>query len=396
MNSASPVLVHVTTTDISLELLLGPQLEAFRDAGYDVVGVSAPGPYVEPLVRRGIRHLPLAHATRTRAPLEDLRATAELVALFRRLRPTIVHTHNPKPGVYGRLAARLAHVPVVVNTVHGLYAQPSDPAPKRAFVYALERVAAVWSDVNLVQNPEDLELLRRLRIPADELVLLGNGIDLGRFDAGRVTNAEKRRAREELGARGPDDVVVGFVGRLVREKGYREVFEAARLLRARFPQVRVAVVGGDDAEKADALAPVDLAHAREAGVQLLGPRDDIVRLYGGMDVYGLASHREGFPRSAMEAAAMGVPIVVTDIRGCREVVDHGVTGFLVPDRNPRALADAIVTLAADAGARRRMGDAARVKALRDFDQQRCIDITLGVYRRLLDAHGTPLLAARRP
>lgn len=395
MKSASPVLVHVTTTDISLELLLGSQLEAFREAGYDVVGVSAPGPYVESLVRRGIRHMPLAHATRTRAPLEDLRATAELVSLFRRLRPMIVHTHNPKPGVYGRLAARLAHVPVVVNTVHGLYAQPSDPAPKRAFVYTLERVAAVWSDVNLVQNPEDLELLRRLRIPADELELLGNGIDLGRFDPGRVTSAEQRRAREELGARGPDDVVVGFVGRLVREKGYQEVFEAARLLRARFPQVRVAVVGGDDADKADALDPVDLAHAREAGVQLLGPRDDVVRLYAGMDVYGLASHREGFPRSAMEAAAMGLPIVVTDIRGCREVVDHGVTGFLVPARDPRALADAIVTLAADAGARRRMGDAAHVKALRDFDQQRCIDITLEAYRRLLDAHGTRLLA-RRP
>ncbi len=114
-----PRLVHLTTTDISLELLLGPQLSAFVDAGYEVIGVSAPGPFVPQIEARGIRHIPLANATRAMAPHKDLLAIGELTRLFRDLRPDIVHTHNPKPGLYGRIAARAARVPVVVNTVHG-------------------------------------------------------------------------------------------------------------------------------------------------------------------------------------------------------------------------------------------------------------------------------------
>src|SRR5207237_1447796 len=119
-----PRLVHVTTTDISLALLLGSQLEAFAAAGYEVMGVSAPGPFAPDLEARGIRHIALRHATRAFAPHRDLAALAELRTVLRALRPDILHTHNPKPGIYGRLAARAAGVPVVVNTVHGLYAQP--------------------------------------------------------------------------------------------------------------------------------------------------------------------------------------------------------------------------------------------------------------------------------
>src|SRR5580692_1749654 len=120
-------LVHVTTVDMSLVLLLGPQLRAFAEAGMEVIGVSAPGPFVPRLESWGIRHVPLRHATRSAALGKDLLALVELWRLFRRLQPDIVHTHNPKPGVYGRLAARVAGVPVVVNTVHGLYATPTDP-----------------------------------------------------------------------------------------------------------------------------------------------------------------------------------------------------------------------------------------------------------------------------
>ena len=139
--SARPTLIHLTTTDISLALLLQPQLKAFANAGYDVIGMSAPGPYVAGLADDGVRHEPVAHFTRRMAPHHDALAFAELRRRFRRLRPDIVHTHNPKPGVLGRLAARGARVPAVVNTVHGLYALPTDRAAKRWVVYALERVA---------------------------------------------------------------------------------------------------------------------------------------------------------------------------------------------------------------------------------------------------------------
>ena len=187
-------LVHLTTTDISLELLLGPQLEAFAAAGYEVLGASAPGEFVESLHARGIEHVPLRHATRSMDPRSDLRALGELYRLFRRLRPDIVHTHNPKPGLYGRIAAGAARVPVVLNTVHGLYALPEDGWRKKSVVYSLERVASVFSDAELVQNPEDLRTLCEvLHEPPSKLTLLGNGVDLGRFGVGRFEDPSAAR-----------------------------------------------------------------------------------------------------------------------------------------------------------------------------------------------------------
>jgi glycosyltransferase involved in cell wall biosynthesis len=375
-------LVHVTTTDMSLALLLGPQLRAFATAGYEVIGMSAPGEWVGQLEAGGIRHVPLRHATRAVAPTHDARALGELRALFRALRPDIVHTHNPKPGVYGRIAARAAHVPAIVNTVHGLYATPEDTRVRRAAVYTLERLAARCSHAELVQNPEDVEVLARLGVPRSKLHLLGNGIDLARFDSSHVSPDRTAQLRAEMGA-GPDDVVCGLVGRLVWEKGYREVFAAAARLRVTAPQVRVVVVGPHDSDKPDAITDVDLDRARRDGVTFLGLRHDVEALYAAMDLYVLASHREGFPRSAMEAAAMGVPVVATRIRGCRQVVDDGRTGRLVPVRDAAALGDAIADLATDAGLRRTLGEAARAKAQREFDQRCVIDTTLAVYERLL-------------
>src|SRR2546421_10333938 len=259
-----PMVIHVTTTDISLELLLGPQLEAFADAGLEVFGASAPGPYVDALARRGVRHLALEHATRSMDPLEDARALVELVGTFRRLRPAIVHTHNPKPGVYGRIAARIASIPVTVNTTHGLYALPGDSTSKRAFVYGLERLASTCSDAELVQNAEDLRVLQRLGVPVEKLTLLGNGIDLCRFDPASISAADAVAARAELGACAPTDVGVGAVGRLVREKGHPELFEAARYLHDRFPELRFAAIGPAETAQAGSLSAADRAPAASA------------------------------------------------------------------------------------------------------------------------------------
>lgn len=389
-------MVHVTTVDMSLELLLGPQLEGLVRAGYDVVGASAPGPYVEAFTRRGIRHISLAHATRSMALTEDARALAELVRLFRRLRPSIVHTHTPKAGVYGRVAARLARVPVVVNTVHGLYALPDDPWPKRAAVYGLERLAATCSHAELLVSAEDRVTLRRLRVPDERLTVIGNGIDLDRFDPATIDADERAAARRELGASSDDDVVVGLVGRLVREKGYPEVFQAAASLREHHPELRIAVIGPDEPGKADALTDADRRAAAAVGVRFLGARDDIPRLFAAMDVHVLASHREGLGLTLLESAAMGVPVVTTDIRGCREVADDGVTGLLVPRGDPDALAAAIAKLASDPALRQRLGAAARRKAVESFGHQRCIDIVLATYERLLNAAGETAPSATAP
>jgi glycosyltransferase involved in cell wall biosynthesis len=374
-------LVHVTTTDITLALLLGPQLRAFAAEGMEVIGVSAPGPFVDGLRADGIAHIPLRHATRSVSPGQDLLALPELTRLFRRIRPDIVHTHNPKPGLYGRIAARTAGVPGIVNTVHGLYAAPEDPVTRKAVVYTLERIASTCSDAELVQNPEDLALLRRLGVPARKLELLGNGVDLGRF-VPPATTAEIARARRLLGV-DDDAVIIGTVGRLVWSKGFRELFDAAARLRTTRPGARFVIIGPHDDAKGDSLAAADLEEATALGnVQFVGHRDDVEDLYPAMDVFVLPSYREGFPRSAMEASACGVPVVATDIRGCRQAVDHGRTGLLVPLHDAAALASALEELVADEPRRAEMGRQARLKAEAEFDDRTVIATTLSTYERV--------------
>jgi glycosyltransferase involved in cell wall biosynthesis len=377
-----PRVLHLTTVDMSLALLLLPQLLALQEAGYEVIGVSAPGPFVARLEEHGIRHVALTRSTRAADPRADLAAAWEFVRICRQLRPDIVHTHNPKPGVYGRIGARLAGVPRVVNTVHGLYALPSDPLLKRTVVYGLERLAASFSDAELLQNREDLPVLRSLRVPDRKLHLLGNGVDLSRFDLAAQGDA-RATVRAEL-AIADDEVVVGLVGRLVREKGYLEVFQVARRISREHPNVVFIVVGPHDPDKDDAVSQAEMDRAIAGSrIVFLGLRDDVERLYPAMDLYVLASHREGFPRSAMEAAAMGLPIVATDIRGCRQVVDHDRMGLLVGVRDVDGLEAAIAALVADPSRRRSMGQAARAKAVAEFDDRRQVAITLAVYEHLL-------------
>ncbi|MGH9025744.1 MAG: glycosyltransferase, partial [Acidimicrobiia bacterium] len=143
---------HLTTVDSSLRYLLLAQLQGALSSGYEVVAISAPGPDVSTLERHGITHRPLSSSTRSMRPLADLRAAIELWRILRRERPDVLHTHNPKPGLYGRVVGRLAGVPVVVNTVHGFYATPDDALAKRLMIYALEATAARFSDAELVQN----------------------------------------------------------------------------------------------------------------------------------------------------------------------------------------------------------------------------------------------------
>jgi glycosyltransferase involved in cell wall biosynthesis len=375
-------LVHVTTIDMSLVLLLGPQLRAFAEAGMEVVGVSAPGPFVPQLESWGIRHEPLRHATRSAAVGQDIMALLELWQLFGRLRPDIVHTHNPKPGLYGRVAARAAGVPGVVNTVHGLYATPEDRAWRKAVVYGLERAASLCSGAELVQNPEDFRVLTRLRVPSSKLVLLGNGVDLQRFRPETDTQ-RRQQARANLGV-DSDAVVVGTVARLVWQKGFRELFVAAEHLRDTHPDVVFVVVGGSDPGKAGAISPEELTAASRRGrIVFAGSRDDMERVYTGFDLFVLPSHREGFPRSAMEAAASGLPVIASDIRGCRQAVSHGRSGLLVPPYDPVGLATAIGELAVDPALRRRMGTAGRRKAETEFDDRAVVAKTLDAYERVL-------------
>ena len=358
--ASAPVSVaHVTTADVSLRYLLLGQLTAIQDRGYRTAGISSPGPDVAALESQGIEHLSVP-MTRRLTPLRDLVSLLRLVLVMRRRRFTIVHTHNPKPGLLGQLAARLAGVPLVVNTLHGFYFHDRMSPLARRFYVALERIAARCSDLILSQNAEDVETALRERIARPgQIRHLGNGIDLTRFDPARLGPDARRRTRAGFGI-DADAPVVGFVGRLVKEKGVGELLQAARLVLERVPHARFLLVGGTDQEKADRITP---EAAREQGLEpacvFAGIRQDMPEMYRAMDVFVLPSYREGFPRAPMEAAAMKLPCVVTDVRGCRQAVTHGLSGLLVPVGDAAALARAILTLLDDPELARRLGEEGR-------------------------------------
>lgn len=374
-------LVHITTEDISLRYLLLPQLEAFAAAGYEVIGMSAAGPNRDALAAAGIDHVALANATRRSDLRADARLLVELVRVLRRLRPDVVHTHNPKTGAIGRVAARLAGVPAVVGTVHGIYAIPDDPWPKRTVAYAIEVVAAAFAHRVFVINTDDLATLRRLRVRPSKLRLLRQGVPIDSFDPDRFSAEERRRIRTEL-VGDPDRIVIGAISRLVWEKGLGELFHAVEQVRLRHPEAVLVVAGAVDPAKPDSLTDADVAAAEAKGVVLLGHRDDVDRLYAAFDLYVLASYREGFPRSAMEAAVMGLPIVTTTVRGCRDVVRPGSTGLVVPPRDAVALEGALEHLVADDGVRAAYAAQARRWARPAFDEARTASETLDQYREL--------------
>jgi glycosyltransferase involved in cell wall biosynthesis len=379
-------IAHVATVDMTVRFLLLPQLRRLHAAGYDVTAISAPGPWVGEIEADGVRHVAWPHATRAWNPLSDARAFVELVQILRRGRFDVVHTHNPKPGVLGRVAARAAGVPCVVNTVHGFFATRESPLSKRLMVLTLERAAALLSDLEFYQSEEDLAWARRRSVvPTSKGILLRNGTDVEWFDPRRVRSEHLEMVRAELGI-AADAVVVGTVGRLVAEKGYRELFEAARAVRATNPNVRFLVVGEPDAEKPDAITKAELRQAAE-DVVFAGWRTDVRDMLALMDVFVSASWREGVPRSVIEAASMARALVLTDIRGCREVAREGIEALLVPARRPDRLAEQIRRLVSDSDLRGRLGRAARARVEERFDERLVVDTIARRYRELLDRKG---------
>ncbi|HEX7134179.1 MAG TPA: glycosyltransferase family 4 protein [Iamia sp.] len=361
-------LAHLTTVDISLVYLLGTELRFAVEAGHEVFGISAPGDSAHLLAAMGVTHVPVPSLSRAWDLRADTRATRDLFRTLRALDLDVLHTHTPKPGVLGRLLGHAAGIPVVVNTCHGLWAAPDDRLARRAFVYGAEAVASRGSDADLFQNGADRETMAHF-VRGTPMSVVGNGIDLDHFRRDPEAGA---RVRAELGV-GPDEVLVGGVGRLVAEKGIVELGVAARELAG---TARFVWAGPEEADKGDRIAgAVD-------GVELLGMRTDMVAVYSALDVFVLPSHREGFARSAMEAAACGCAVLLSDIRGCREIGTHDVHVRLVPPQDPVALAAALRELVADPGLRARLGAAARERALTTFDQRAVATASLETYDRV--------------
>ncbi len=365
----------------SFRILLRAQLDRLRAGGFDVHCVSGPGPYLAELAAAGftVHTVPL---TRLFRPADDLRAVAALVRLFRRERFALVHTHTPKTALLGQLAARIARVPHVVNTIHGLLGHDAVPMPRRAALAAIDAATCVLATALLSQSAEDVEhAVARRYCSRRKIRHLGQGIRLGRFDRARVAPRATLRAALGLphGAR-----VVLIVARFNREKGYPEFLAMARRLVATRGDVHFVAVGTSLRER-DAVV-VDAAESGLDGrLTVLVDRRDMPEIYAAADLVVLPTHREGFPRSLVEASAMGVPVVSTRIRGCREAVVDGETGVLVPVGDVDALTTTVASLLDDPDRRARMGEAARRRAVVEFDEGRVCDRVAALYDELLQS-----------
>lgn len=361
-------------------LLLG-QLLHLKAIGYEVTAICSSGPWISEIEAAGIS-VETAPLARSISPLTDLIGLYRLIALFRKQKYDLVHTHTPKANILGRLAARLARIPFVVATEHGFFFYG-----KRGLSFYLHtwlaRLGARLSDRVLVINQEDLDIAQTWGIcRAEQVVYIkgGVGVDTDYFFPRQADSTEIRKSLG-LSTNGP---VVGIVGRLTLEKGHGDFFRAAASIKDSWPDAQFLVVGQADVVEQDLIESL----SDQAGVRqntfFMGWRTDLPTLYTAMDVLVLPSYREGLPVTLMEAAAMGLPAVATDIRGCREVIVDTETGLLIPLGDWQALARAIIWLLNSPEERKRMGQSARHRAEDLFEATKVYQQVEAVYGELLN------------
>lgn len=306
-------------------------------------------------------------------PLDDARAWRQVSKLLRMTRPKIVHTHMAKAGMIGRRAARAVGARTI-HTYHGHVHQGYfDPVVQRVFI-EIERSLARFTDILIAISPEIRDELLDLGIGRHEQYrVIPLGFDLS--DHLEVTRRSgKFRARFGL----PRDVpLVGYIGRLVPIKDVQTLLKAM----VQVPNAHLVVVG--DGELRAELEDIRRDLRLNGRVHFTGWYRDVAEAMSDMDIVGLSSLNEGTPVSLIEAAACGRPVVATDVGGVRYVVDHEVTGLLCPPRQPEVMASHIRTLTADAGLRRRMGDAGRIKVQERFHKDRLVDDIKALYADLV-------------
>jgi glycosyltransferase involved in cell wall biosynthesis len=374
---SAPRLLFLVTEDWYFASHRLPVARAALAAGWKVAVACRVDRHRAAIEKEGVRVLPLSLSRRSVNPLREAAALREIAALYRKERPDVVHHVALKPVLYGSIAARLAGVRGVVNAFPGLghaFGGGGHPGRRalRALVSRSLRVALRGSRSKvIVQNRDDGDTLVRARVaPREELVLIrGSGVDLERFSPRPEPEGEP---------------LVVLPSRLIWEKGVGEFVEAARRLRKR---ARFALVGVPDPENPASVPPARLKDwEREGAVELWGRREDMPAVLAQSWVVCLPSYYgEGVPKSLIEAAACGRPIVSTDMPGCRDVVREGENGLLVPPRDAGALAAAVDRLLRDPDLRLRMGASGRRLAEREFSEAKVAAATLDVYRDVL--HG---------
>ncbi|MBC7622397.1 MAG: glycosyltransferase family 4 protein [Aeromicrobium sp.] len=351
-----------------------PLAQSLRARGEDVVLVSPSGAYGEKLRALGFTWYAFDFARKGTNPVAELRTLNKLTDLYRMIAPDLAHHFTIKCVLYGGIAAARLGIPTVsavtgmghVFTTNTIKTAVLRPALTLAYRYALRKSQVIF------QNPDDLKEFQRRRLVATAATHLirGSGVNTSRFVP--LANAL------------PPPVTVLMVGRLLREKGVVELVEAARLLKSTHPSLRIQIAGSADEGNPSSFSETEVSRwASEGAVEFLGHRDDVQLLLGAAHIAALPSYREGTPRSLLEAAACGLPIIATNVPGCREICRDGDNGILVPAKDSSALAAAIATLADDPALRAKMGKRSREIAEHEFSEEKVIRETLAIYAAAL-------------
>lgn len=343
-------IMRITTVPLSLHKLLNGQMKFMHQHGFEVLMVSADGPEINQVIaNEGCRHA-VVNLTRKISPLQDLKALFQLIKLIISFRPDIVHTHTPKAGLIGMLAAWYCNVPVRMHTIAGLPWIEFSGIKKMVLKWT-EKITAHCAQYVYVNSRSLMDYLFREKILTDlrKMRVLGagtsNGIDLDYFSENPEILDKAIQLKKET--RLPENGRVWlFVGRVVSDKGIRELFHAFCKVHHDFPEDQLWLVG--PAESKNALPESFFDEIKNhTNVYLWGYQDDVRPFMKAASALVFPSYREGFPNVPLQAAAMGCPLILSDINGCNELVSHEQNGLLVPVKDDKLLSIAMLRMRKD-------------------------------------------------
>lgn len=367
-------ILHICAVGFTVKNLLKPQINYFLSKGLSVEVACSPGLDVEQLQQQEY----VIHAIQTERridPVSNLSSVYQLAQLMRERHYDLVHVHTPIAAVLGRIAAKLAGVKRIVYTAHGFPFHDQSSKSQYRFYFTVEKFSALLTDLILSQSYEDVIKAQKSGLcPPEKIRYLGNGVDIDRFNRDRLSAAEQAQLRASLGIPNTANLIVGTIGRLTRKKGSGYLIEAAAKLLAQFPNLHILVIGGQlntdpepfQLELVEQIQKLGL----EKHVTLTGYREDTPELLGLLDIFTLPTFtHEGLPRSILEAMSMGLPIVATDIRGCREAIVHEETGLIIPPQNSEKLAEALSKLLSNQDLRQAYSKAGRKRVEAEYDER---------------------------
>lgn len=381
---SKPKLIRITTVPLSLDKLLGGQLH-FMNSFYEVVAVSAEKNYLEKVgAKEGVRTFTL-NMTRKITPFQDLIAVIKLFFFLRKERPLIVHTHTPKAGIIGMLASALAGVPNRFHTVAGMPLLEATGFKRKVLDFVEKLTYGCATKVYPNSHGLAEIILKNNYCPIEKVKVLANGssngIDTAYFNPELFDQVQNAKLRQDL-AIAISDFVFVFVGRLVADKGINELVSAFHHLSEENDGVKLLLVGDYETEL-DPLTPETLAIIQSnKHIVTVGFQSDVRPYLAISDTLAFPSYREGFPNVVMQAGAMGLPSIVSDINGCNEIIKEGENGLIIPVKNLKALLSAMKKLTEQEEVTNILKEKARAMIVNRYEQQLVWKAILEEYRRL--------------